>query len=68
MSKRGFVNLTDVTLADEDTNWILTDNAKRVFQGKMAMQVMTKFVTNAIGAIWLPNWEIMQVTPAGGQI
>ena len=33
-------NLTDVTLADEDTNSILTDNANRAIQGNVAMQVM----------------------------
>ena len=32
-------NVTDVTLADEDTNSILTDNAKRAFQGNVAMRV-----------------------------
>ena len=32
-------NLTDVTLADEDTNSILTDNATRAFQRNVAMQV-----------------------------
>ena len=52
-----------VTLADEDTNWILTDNANGAIQGNVAMQVMrpggqlwkqfkwrhlmTKFWTNA---------------------
>ena len=34
-----FADLTDVTLADEDTNSILTDNANRAFQGNVAMQV-----------------------------
>ena len=34
-----FWNLTDVTLADEDTNSILTDNANRAIQGNVAMQV-----------------------------
>ena len=34
------VDLTDVTLADEDTNSILTDNAKRVIQGNETMQGM----------------------------
>ena len=29
-----------MTLADEDTNSMLTDNAKRVIQGNEAMQVM----------------------------
>ena len=32
-------NLTDVTLADEDTNYILTENANRAIQGNVAMQV-----------------------------
>ena len=32
-------NLTDVTLADEDTNSILTDNANRAIQGNVAMPV-----------------------------
>ena len=32
-------NLTDVTLADEDTDSILTDNANRAFQRNVAMQV-----------------------------
>ena len=32
-------DLTDVTLADEDTNSILTDNANRAIQGNVAMQV-----------------------------
>ena len=34
-----FANLTDVTLADEDTNSILTDNDNRANQGNVAMQV-----------------------------
>ena len=33
-------DLTDVTLADEDTNSILADSAKRAIQGNKAMQVM----------------------------
>ena len=32
------VDLTDVTLADEDTNPILTDSANRAIQGNVAMQ------------------------------
>ena len=35
-----FWNLTDVTLADEDTNSILTDNANRAIQGNVAMQII----------------------------
>ena len=33
------VNLTDVTLADKETNLILTDKVNRVIQGNVAMQV-----------------------------
>ena len=33
-------NLTDVTLADEDTISILTDNANTVIIGNVAMHVM----------------------------
>ena len=73
------VNLTDVTLADEDNNSILTDNANRAIQGKCSnassaiwwltleckwRQLMTKFWTNAI---WWPNLQLMQVVPSGGQ-
>ena len=32
-------DLTDVTLADKDTNSILTDNVNRAFQGNMTMEV-----------------------------
>ena len=35
-----WLDLTDVTLADEDTNSILADNARRAIQGNEAMQVM----------------------------
>ena len=33
VTERGLWNLTDVTLADEDTNSILADNAKIEIQG-----------------------------------
>ena len=39
VSKRGLWNLTDVTLADEDTNSILTDKVNRTIQCNVAMQV-----------------------------
>jgi len=39
LSERRCVNLTDVTLTDEDTNSILTDNTNRAIQGNVAMQV-----------------------------
>ena len=34
-----FADLTGVTLADEDTNSILTENANRTIQGNVTMQV-----------------------------
>ena len=36
VTERGFADLTDVTLADEDTNSILIDNANRAIQGNVA--------------------------------
>ena len=79
---RRFWNLTDVTLADGDIKSILTDTANRAIQGNVAMHVthpvnlVIKFWTNArvpssgkiCGAIWLPNFELMQVAPYGDQI
>ena len=66
MSEGRCVDLTDVTLADEDTNSILTDNVNRAIQGNVTMQVtqpggqisytckcrhlMANFGTNASGA------------------
>ena len=35
-----FANLTDVTLADEDTNSILTDNVNRAIKGNVAMKIV----------------------------
>ena len=40
-----FADLTDVTLADEDTNSILTDNANRAIQGNVAMQIIQSGIT-----------------------
>ena len=40
LTPRHFGDFTDVTLADEDTNSILADNAKRAILGNEAMQVM----------------------------
>ena len=39
VTMRRFADLTDVTLVDEDTKSILTENANRVIQGNQAMQV-----------------------------
>ena len=71
LSKTPFANLIDVTLADEDTNSMLTDDANRAIQGNVAMHVtlpggqlwnqckwrhlVAKFATNASGVIWWPN-------------
>ena len=77
-----WLDLTDVTLADEDTNSILTEKANRAIQGIVAIQVtswvncnqckwrhqVAKFPINANGAIWWLNLEQMQMTPPGGQI
>ena len=60
-----YADLTDLSLADEDTNSKLTDNAKRAIQGNEAMQVM---LTYASGAIWWPNLKLMQVVPFSGHI
>ena len=48
------VDLTDVTLADEDTNSIVTDNANRAIQGKWR-HLVAKFAINASGAMLLPS-------------
>ena len=56
VSPRRCVDLTDVILADEDTNSILTDNANRAIQGNVAMHVTQPGgKTNASGAIWWPK-------------
>ena len=39
LSPTPFADLTDVTLVDEDTKSILTDNANRAIQGNQAMHV-----------------------------
>ena len=60
-----------MTLADEDTNLILTDNAKRAIQGNVAMQhtqpsgqlckqckwryLVAKYAINVSGAMLLPS-------------
>ena len=63
-------NLTDVTLADDDTNSILTDNVNRAIEGNEAMQVLlvANFGSNASGVSWWPNFEPMQVVPLGDPI
>ena len=57
LSMRPFADLTDVTLVDEDTKSILTDNANRAIHDNQTMHVslVCKFVSNACGAIWWSN-------------
>ena len=47
-------DLTDVTLADEDSNSIPTDDVNGAFLGNVAMQVANN-ETNASGTTWWPN-------------
>ena len=67
------VDLTDMTLADEDTNSILADNDNREIQGNVVMQVappgdqiwikckwrhlVAKSLTSASGSFWWPSLE-----------
>ena len=39
LTERGFADLTDVTLADEDINSIPADDVNRAILGNVAMQV-----------------------------
>ena len=48
------VSLSDLTLAFEDTNSILTDNANRAFQGNVAMQM-----TQPGGQLWNQAMQVM---------
>ena len=62
-----FEDLTDVTLADEDTNSIPTNDANRAIQGNVAMQwcnLMANLRTNASGATLYPNFEPTQIMVA----
>ena len=56
LSETPCANLTDVTLADEDTISTLTNNANRAIQGNVVMPIIqsgmvAKFATNVSGAI-----------------
>ena len=58
-----FADLTDVTLAYEDTNSILTDNAKRAIQGASKDAQSPSFIL-----LLLLLLAAMQVTQPGGKI
>ena len=66
-------DLTDVTLADEDSNSIPTDDVNRVIRGNNAKwqckwcNLVANFGTNTSSAIWWPNLHPMQEGPSGGQ-
>ena len=76
------VDLTDVTLADEDTKSIPTDNAKRAIKGQCGNACETTWWPTLepmlVGKphvqilnqckLWWPNLQLMQVAPSGGQI
>ena len=83
LTTRLFEDLHDVTLADEDSNSIPTDDVNKTILANVAMQVaplggqtcnchkkpqlLAKSTTNACSAIWWPKLELIQVTPPGGQ-
>ena len=46
VTTRGFADLTDVTLADEDSNSIPTDDNIRAISGNVTMQVAPPGGTN----------------------
>ena len=63
-------NLNDLTVADEDSNSILTDNAKAKAKAMWQCKwhnLVANFGTNASDVIWWPNFEPSGVL-AGGQM
>ena len=56
-----------MTVADEDTNSILPENAKRAIQGNVKMQVAPPdgqlWNQRKWPATWWPNLQLMQVVP-----
>ena len=79
-----FEDIADVTLIDEDTKPILTDDANKEIPSNMTMHVapqggqisyqckwrhlVAKFPANACDATWWPNFLLMQMASPGGQI
>ena len=65
LSHTPFADLTDVTLADEDTNSILC----AIWFADLTDVTLADEDTNSIlCAIWWRNLQPMQVAPSGGQI
>ena len=52
-------DLTDVTLADEDSNSILADNARRAIQVNESMQVMQAMQVMQVMPV-MPVMQVMQ--------
>ena len=71
VSHGAFAELTDVTLADEDSNSIPTDDvngqSQAIWQCKWR-HLVAKIETNACGTTWWPKWELIQEAPTVGQI
>ena len=75
MARHPFVDLPDgSTIQIVDSAPILTflvipkqQSGSRVLYGNWCKwrHLVTKFWTNASGAIWWPNWELIQVAPSG---
>ena len=64
-------DIADVTLIDEDTKPILTDDANKEIPSNMTMHVAppgAEFLTNINGVSWWTNFLLTQVAPPGGQI
>ena len=51
------LDLTDVTLADEDTNSILTDNANRAIQGNLCNQCKLRSLVGLRQKFILCRWK-----------
>ena len=52
VSPRRFADLTDVTLADEDSNSTPADDVDRAILGNVAMHLVAKLETHASGNTW----------------
>ena len=66
-------DLTDATLADEDANSKLNDNANRAIKGNVVMhvrrpggQLWNQYLWGNLMTTWWPNLQLMHVAPPGG--
>ena len=68
---RGFADLIDVTLADEDINSIPADDVNEQSQAMYQCKwryLVAKIETNASGATLWPNLQLIQQAPTVDQI